>query len=89
VRLLLDTHVLIWWLEGGARLFEQARAAIRSRANDVRVSSVSAVEIAIKMVKGKLDTPGDLVDQMARHGFAPLPVTTEHGLAMQRVHAGL
>lgn len=87
MRLLLDTHVLLWWLEGGTRLSEQARAAIRSRTNDVLVSSVSAVEISIKVVKGKLDTPGDLVAQMARHGFAPLPVTIEHGVAMQQVPA--
>lgn len=82
MRLLLDTHALIWWLEGGARLRDEARAAIRSRANEVRVSPVSAVEISIKMAKGKLDAPGDLVVQMARHGFTALPVTIEHGIAM-------
>lgn len=82
MRLLLDTHALIWWLEGGARLRDEARAAIRSRTNEVRVSPVSAVEISIKMAKGKLDAPGDLVAQMARHGFTALPVTIEHGVAM-------
>lgn len=82
MRLLLDTHALIWWLEGGARLRDEARAAIRSRANEVRVSPVSAVEIAIKVAKGKLGAPGDLVAQMARHGFTALPVTIEHGIAM-------
>jgi PIN domain nuclease of toxin-antitoxin system len=41
VRLLLDTHVLIWWLEGGARLGKQARAVIGSRANEVRVGAGS------------------------------------------------
>ncbi|MGH3812155.1 MAG: type II toxin-antitoxin system VapC family toxin, partial [Pseudonocardiaceae bacterium] len=63
MRLLLDTHALIWWLDGGARLREESRAAIRSRANEVRVSPVSAVEISIKVAKGKLDAPGDLVAQ--------------------------
>ncbi|MGH3717443.1 MAG: type II toxin-antitoxin system VapC family toxin [Pseudonocardiaceae bacterium] len=87
MRLLLDTHALIWWLDGGARLREQARAAIRSRANEVRVSSVSAVEISIKVAKGKLDAPGDLVAQMARHGFTALPVTIEHGVAMLEFEA--
>jgi PIN domain nuclease of toxin-antitoxin system len=82
VRLLLDTHALIWWLEGGTRLREEARAAIRSRVNAVRVSSVSAIEISIKVAKGKLDAPGDLVVQMANHGFMALPVTIEHGIAM-------
>ncbi len=82
MRLLLDTHALIWWLEGGTRLRDESRAAIRSRANEVRVSPVSAVEIAIKVAKGKLDAPSDLVVQMARHGFTALPVTIEHGIAM-------
>jgi PIN domain nuclease of toxin-antitoxin system len=82
VRLLLDTHALIWWLEGGTRLREEARAAIRSRANEVRVSSASTVEISIKVAKGKLDAPGDLVTQMVNHGFMALPVTIEHGIAM-------
>lgn len=82
MRLLLDTHALIWWLEGGTRLREEARAAIRSRANEVRVSSASAVEISIKVAKGKLDAPGDLVTQMVNHGFMALPVTIEHGIAM-------
>jgi PIN domain nuclease of toxin-antitoxin system len=82
VRLLLDTHALIWWMEGGARLREEARAAIRSRVNEVRVSSVSAVEISIKVTKGKLSAPGDLVIQMARHGFTALPVTIEHAVTM-------
>ncbi|MGH3964936.1 MAG: type II toxin-antitoxin system VapC family toxin [Pseudonocardiaceae bacterium] len=82
MRLLLDTHTLIWWLEGGVRLREESRAAIRSRANEVRISPVSAVEISIKVAKGKLDAPGDLVAQIARHGFTALPVTIEHGMAM-------
>ena len=63
-------------------LREQARAAIRSRTNEVRVSSVSAVEISIKVAKGKLDVPSDLVAQLARHGFTALPVTIEHGIGM-------
>jgi PIN domain nuclease of toxin-antitoxin system len=80
--LLLDTHALIWWMEGGARLREETCAAIRSRVNEVRVSSVSAVEISIKVAKGKLEAPGDLVIQMAHHGFTALPVTIEHAVAM-------
>ncbi|MGH3864663.1 MAG: type II toxin-antitoxin system VapC family toxin [Pseudonocardiaceae bacterium] len=82
MRLLLDTHALTWWLEGGARLREQVHAAIGSRANEIRVSPVSAVEISIKVAKGKLHAPGDLVAQLARHGFTALPVTIEHGIAM-------
>ncbi len=82
MRLLLDTHALIWWLEGGAHLREESRLAIRSRANEIWVSPVSAVEISSKVAKGKLEAPGDLVEQVARHGFTPLPITIEHGVAM-------
>lgn len=87
MRLLLDTHALIWWLAGGGRLREEARTAIQSRANEIRVSPVSAVEISIKMAKGKLNAPSDLVEQIARHGFTPLPVTIEHGVAMLQFSA--
>jgi PIN domain nuclease of toxin-antitoxin system len=53
---------------GDIRLREEARAVIRSRVNEVWVSSVSAVEISIKVAKGKLDAPGDLVAQMVNLG---------------------
>lgn len=87
MRLLLDTHALIWWLAEGTRLSQEAQTAIRHRDNEVSVSSVSAIEISIKVAKGKLRAPADLVEQIARHGFRPLPVTIEHGLAMLKITA--
>lgn len=57
VRLLLDTHALLWWLLGYARLSERARKAIAARASEVFVSSVSAMEVATKFRLGKLPKP--------------------------------
>jgi PIN domain nuclease of toxin-antitoxin system len=79
VRLLLDTHVLLWWLADEG-LAPGARTAIADPGNVVAVSAVSAWEIAIKKALGKLDAPDDLEDQVRDSGFDPLPVTIADGL---------
>jgi PIN domain nuclease of toxin-antitoxin system len=83
VRLLLDTHALIWWLAGDARLSPAARSAIEDEANEVFVSAASAWEIATKHRLGKLPAAGPLAVDFAREvraqGFTPLPITLEHG----------
>jgi PIN domain nuclease of toxin-antitoxin system len=76
VNLLLDTHVLIWWDEGG-RLAAGARRAIET-ADTVYVSAVSAWEVAIKTAIGRL-RPSRTVEQAAQEsGFLELPVTFRH-----------
>ena len=60
MRLLLDTHALIWSLEQSHRLSAAARAAIEDVENEVLVSVVSAWEIAIKKSTKRLATPDDL-----------------------------
>ena len=69
MRLLLDTHALIWALEGGARLSEKARAAIEDGENDILVSAVSAWEIEIKKALGRLEAPDDLLEAVDEVGF--------------------
>jgi PIN domain nuclease of toxin-antitoxin system len=80
MRLLLDTHALLWWLAGEG-LGDQARDAISDPANLVMVSAASAWEISIKKALGKLSAPGDLERQVAASGFTPLPISLSHGLA--------
>jgi PIN domain nuclease of toxin-antitoxin system len=58
VRLLLDTHVLLWSLLAPERISGEVSGLIVDPANDVYVSAVSAWEIAIKQSIGKLDLPG-------------------------------
>ena len=85
MRLLLDTHVLIWWLAGDPILSANAKAAIADPGNEALVSAASAWEITTKYRIGKLpqaaalaaDVPGVLTGQ----GFVELPITVRHGQA--------
>jgi PIN domain nuclease of toxin-antitoxin system len=81
--LLLDTHVLLWWLDDPQLLSEAARTAIGDGKNTVYISAAVAWEIAIKRALGKLDAPDDLEAAMAANHFLPLPVTIPHALAVQ------
>lgn len=83
MRILLDTHALLWWLAGDDRLSPPAQRAIADEANEVFVSAASAWEIATKHRIGKLPGAGPLAVDFAREiqqqGFTPLPITLEHG----------
>ena len=69
MRLLLDTHALIWWLAGDAALSRPARAAIGDEANPVFVSAASAMEIATKFRIGKLPDAALLAQGMHAYVF--------------------
>lgn len=78
--MLLDTHVLLWWLEKPELLAAPARAAITSERSLVFVSAATAWEIGIKHARGKLRCPDDLVAMLCVNCFQSLPITVEHGL---------
>lgn len=78
MRILADSHVLLWWLENPQRLSASARAAITDPANDVCFSAASVWEIGLKVGKGKLRIDGDFVALLENDGFEPLAVTTAH-----------
>lgn len=80
MRLLLDTHALLWALAEPRELATSARDAIEDGRNEVLVSAVSAWEIAIKRTLGRLDAPEELVGAMHEAAFAPLAITVEHAL---------
>lgn len=75
MKLLLDTHTLIWALANDRRLSKRARAAIEDGDNDVFTSAASAWEIAIKTSAGKLHAPSDLVEAADKVGFVLRPIT--------------
>jgi len=82
VRLLLDTHTLIWWLAGDEKLSLRARDAIADEANAVAVSAASAMEVATKHRIGKLPD-GALLAQdfeaiVADQGFSELSISVRH-----------
>jgi PIN domain nuclease of toxin-antitoxin system len=82
LRLLLDTHALIWWLAGDDALSRRARDAIADAANGVFVSAASAMEVATKFRIGKLPGAALLAQNfeaiVAEQGFAELPISVHH-----------
>ncbi len=83
MRVLLDTHVFLWWSsDRGARVSERARAVLSDGATDVAISLVSVWEIAIKVGAGRMELPDAvehyLPDRMRHHGFDLLPIELSH-----------
>ncbi|MGZ0151352.1 type II toxin-antitoxin system VapC family toxin [Kribbella sp. WER1] len=77
-RLLLDTHVLVWWLAASPELSDHLRDRINTDA-DVCVSSVSFWELSIKKAAGKIKLPENLLGWLERGGVSELPVRMAHG----------
>lgn len=78
-RILLDTHVWLWWQADDARLGPRTRDLLQ-RASEVRFSAASAWEIAIKVAIGKLTLPddADIVGELSQSGFLALPIEIAH-----------
>ncbi|MEV1292535.1 type II toxin-antitoxin system VapC family toxin [Pseudonocardia sp. NPDC049635] len=78
MRLLLDSHVVLWWLAGDERLGTAATEAIADGGNDAVVSVATLWELAVKQSIGKLVIDGDLRDQFEVEGFDELPILGTH-----------
>ena len=90
MRLLLDTHLLLWAAASSRRLSQEARALIEDEANDVHFSAASLWEIAIKSALGRSDFRIDvaaLAAALPAMGLAELPVTSAHAVAVTRLPA--
>jgi PIN domain nuclease of toxin-antitoxin system len=87
MRLLLDTHALLWWWKNAPQLAAGARSAMTDPVNEVFVSAASGWEVATKVRKGQLPAFGGCLpaftDDVVRDGFRHLDVTARHG-----VHGG-
>jgi len=87
VRVLLDTHALVWWLRDDPRLSKAAAQIIRDPGNEILLSAVVGWELAIKVGLGKIG-PASLIGQLneaaSKEGFVELPIALAHG-----VRAGL
>jgi PIN domain nuclease of toxin-antitoxin system len=81
VRLLLDTHVVLWELEGARTVGLRAQDAIE-RATELTFSVVSFAEIGVKVATGKLTVPDDLHEHIIRSGLRILGLAPEHGLGV-------
>lgn len=83
MRLLLDTHALLWWLSGDSRLGARARLLIADPAHDILVSVASLWEIVVKVRIGKLEADIGAIEQaLARDGMERLAVTPPHLAAL-------
>ena len=81
MRLLLDTHVLLWRMRGQPRLQPGADKTIRA-AEELLVSVISFVEIGIKVATGKLHMPAGLREHVLESGVQILGLAPEHGLGI-------
>lgn len=80
MRVLLDSHVLLWWLFEDGRLDSAAREVVAG-ADEVVVSAASVWEIGTKRALGKLAAPDDLPEQVEASGFTAWPITVDDARA--------
>src|ERR1700753_3823712 len=84
MRLLLDTHTLLWWLTQNSSLSKTAQRAIQDRNSAVLVSAVSAWEIVTKVRLGRLDVAAEIAKDFSGYleneRFESLPITVNHGI---------
>lgn len=86
MRLLLDTHVFLWWITDDKRLSARARGLIAGGANEVFFSAASAWEIAIKARLRRVVLPEEperfIAEQVEANAFQVLPVHIRHALTV-------
>ncbi len=87
MRLLLDSHVFLWWLTDDRRLETRFRDAIADPDALVHVSAATIWEIAIKEALGRIDVDADLAAEIDNGGFVELPISAHHALASGRLPA--
>lgn len=85
MKILLDTHILLWWLMDDSALTTVGRESISDAANTVYVSAASTWEIALKKSLGKLQMPDDLEEVLEQQGFDILNISVAHSLAVEHL----
>ena len=83
-RLLLDTHVVLWWLADDPTLSAELKATIDEEV-DVFVSAATIWEVAIKQQLRKITAPSDLPERIRDSELANLPVTADHAIVAGRL----
>jgi PIN domain nuclease of toxin-antitoxin system len=84
MRLLLDTHVVLWQLSGARSLGVRAQEFVGA-ATELAFSVVSFAEIGVKAAVGKLEVPSDLYEHVLAAGVRVLGLSADHGLAVARL----
>jgi len=82
LKILLDTHALLWWLADDPQLSSHALNIIANPANQVLVSTVSGWEMSIKKTLGKLDVDFNVLQlEIEKNAFTMLQISFQHGVA--------
>lgn len=82
--LLLDTHVVLWWLTDDPTLAEDIKDRL-DHEPDVYVSAATIWEVAIKQAIGKLPEPARLPERIQESGFRALPISADHAIVAARL----
>jgi PIN domain nuclease of toxin-antitoxin system len=85
VKILLDTHMLLWWIAGSPQLSAFARGLISDPENTIFVSAVSLWEIWLKQSLGKLRLPDEFEQVVAAESFESLPLSAAHAREVARL----
>jgi PIN domain nuclease of toxin-antitoxin system len=80
LKLLLDSHVLLWWHADDQRLSVRACEAMERPGAALYFSAASIWELAIKQASGKLDMPGSLLDTLAEEKIEELKISSAHAI---------
>jgi PIN domain nuclease of toxin-antitoxin system len=82
--LLLDTHIVLWWLADDPELPDEIKNRLDHEPN-VHVSAATIWEITIKQALGKITAPADLPERIRDSGFRELPISFAHAMAAGRL----
>lgn len=88
MKFLLDTHTLLWFIEGDAQMSDRARQAIEDTKNEIMVSAVSLFEISIKLKIGKLTLKNALhgfINDVEKAMIKIIPIANSHLIAYQQL----
>ncbi|MBF0491779.1 MAG: type II toxin-antitoxin system VapC family toxin [Deltaproteobacteria bacterium] len=89
MKILLDTHIFIWWIHDNAQLSKKARAYIENENNDLFLSIASVWELSIKLALGKIELYQDLEflisEELEKNNIDLLPIKLKHALHVNKL----
>lgn len=85
MKFLLDTHILLWWMQDSPELPAEARDLVRDPANTIFVSAVNLWEIRIKEAIGKIRLPANFDEVLAKEEFETIALTADHVTELTRL----
>jgi len=85
MKYMIDTHILLWWLDSPEKISLNARSIIENAENQIFVSAACIWEIVIKKSVGKLRAPDNLLELLEHENFSGLPIDIDHTMALAQL----